>query len=95
MNYEYYKLGIYHINKIKEGNYNGFRLKVPMDEMLTVYNRCILDGLAPKIINLEPAIKLELKKWAAEIGFGENVLLGVNICKVLSILHIDFEQFKK
>ena len=87
-----HKVAIAALRKLKKGDYAPFNTKVPFDEMIRLYNRLVFVDQIEPIEKLEDAVKKELKEWAIEIGFGTNIIKGVNMCKCLYLLGVELEK---
>ena len=87
-----HKVAIAALVKLKKANYSPFNTKVPFDEMLRLYKRLVFLDKIERIEDIEDSVKKELKEWAKEIGFGTNIIKGVNMCKCLYLLSVEFEK---
>jgi hypothetical protein len=91
----FYKLGLTYLDKIRNGNYDFLKNKVIIADLIRIYNKLVADNDLLPIEKLDNNIKQELKDWAKQIGYGNNVILGINICKILYLLTFDFSKILK
>lgn len=95
MNIIFYKLGFAMLDKLRVGNYTPFKSSVATKDMLNIYVYLVGNKYLLPIEQQDEEVKDELKQWAKNIGYGNNTILGVNICKCLLLLSFDFEPILK